>query len=254
MSYKVDICADVGEDFSIFKLADYDEILKYLTSCSCACGWHAGGPDKMRDIARLAKKYDVRVGAHPGLPDLLGFGRRELRITPQEATDYIVYQYGALSAFTKAQGLEIQHISPHGAWDSLAFKDEAHSMAIVRAIRELDAELILVTTPISVTYDVARREGIRVAPIYVPEMDYDAEGYPALRHKYEATDPQKIAYKVVRMVKENKIPTVDGKEIQFSASTVTVHSDNPNVVEVLRTIRSTLKAEGVEAVAMEELC
>lgn len=182
----IDINADLGESFGVYNLGNDEELMKYITSCNIACGFHAGDPSVMRKTVELAKKYNVAVGAHPGFPDMLGFGRRRMEITHQECKDYVTYQVGALKAFVEAYGLKLQHVKPHGRFWQVAAAEENVGRGLIESIIEVDPKMAFVGRRGAAT-NIAREMGLRVVLEIGADMQYkgDLEGIlpPIIKRK-----------------------------------------------------------------------
>lgn len=224
--------------------------MPYISSANVACGFHAGDPMWMRRIVSLAEQAGVAIGAHPSLPDLIGFGRREMKVTPEEVKNYVVYQIGALQAFTKAKRL--QHVKPHGALYNMGVTDEAIAKAIAEGVREVDVELILVGLAGSVWIKVGQQVGLRVASEVFADRALNPDGTLVLRSQPGAViqDPEEAIAASLRMVIEEKAIAINGQEIPIRADTICLHSDTPGAVELARKIRERLEAAGVEVVPM----
>lgn len=248
----IDINSDFGEGYGNYRFGNDEEIIKYISSANIACGFHAGDPRIMRDTVRLATKYGVAAGAHPGLPDLLGFGRRKIDITPDEARDYVVYQLGALKAFVESEmNKTLQHIKCHGAFASIALKEDI-AKAIIDGILEIDSNLILVTRPGSTLYKFGKSVGIRVAGEFLADLNYNSDGTFILERKKDKVDAREIAERILRMIEFGKITAITGDEIDFKAETVCIHGDTPNAPEVLKKIKGELDKNNIQVNAMGE--
>ncbi|BAA30083.1 LamB/YcsF family protein [Pyrococcus horikoshii] len=251
---RVDLNSDLGESFGRYKLGLDEEVMKYITSANVACGWHAGDPLVMRKTVRLAKENDVQVGAHPGYPDLMGFGRRYMKLTPEEARNYILYQVGALYAFAKAEGLELQHVKPHGALYNAMVKEEDLARAVIEGILDFDKDLILVTLSNSRVADIAEEMGLKVAHEVFADRAYNPDGTLVPRGRPGAVieDKEEIAERVISMVKDGGIRAINGEWVDLKVDTICVHGDNPKAVEITSYIRKVLEEEGVKIVPMKE--
>ncbi|MCW3992303.1 MAG: LamB/YcsF family protein [Candidatus Bathyarchaeota archaeon] len=253
----IDLNSDMGESFGRYKLGLDEEIIKHITSANVACGFHAGCPRTMRRTVRLAKQHGVALGAHPSFPDLVGFGRRAMAVTMDEAKDDIVYQVGALQAFAKAEGVSLQHVKAHGEIYNLAHgagsvsnvdADEL-ARAIAEAVAQIDDELILVMMAGSRAFALAEEMGVRVAGEAFADRAYTVDGKLVSRRMTGAviTDPDEVAARVTKMAIENKVTSIDGKDIDLvSIDTICVHGDTPTAVELVKTIRANLKEAGIE--------
>jgi UPF0271 protein len=241
----VDINCDMGESYGRWSLGDDAGIMPFITSANIACGWHGGDPGVMRATIELAKEHGVGVGAHTGLPDLLGFGRRQMVLSPDETRDYVLYQYGALRAFADAAGIPVQHIKPHGAFYVMINRDRSLAAALVEAVKEVDPDLVLVLKE-EQALELASSEGVSVAAEAFPDLDYNADGSLILERAKKPRDPALVAERILRVVHEGKLRAIDGTDLDVSARTFCIHGDSPNAVEVAQGVRERLKAEGVE--------
>lgn len=247
MNY-VDLNSDLGESFGAYTLGMDEEILKYVSSANVACGWHAGDAVVMEATVALAKQYGTAVGAHPGFPDLMGFGRRNMVVTPEEAKAYVKYQLGALLAFTKAQGMKLQHVKPHGALYNMAAVDEKLSKAMCEAVYEVDRDIIFMGLAGSKMISAAEEIGLKTASEVFADRAYNEDGTLVSRKLPGSMikDKDLAIKRVVRMVKEGKVETINGTDITIKADSICVHGDNPKALEFVKNIRETLVAEGVE--------
>jgi UPF0271 protein len=256
MQEYIDINSDVGESFGAYKIGEDEKVFKYITSANIACGFHGGDPCVMRHTVGLAKRLGVGVGVHPGLPDLLGFGRRKMDVTPQEAADYTTYQIGALQAFAKAAGMSCGHIKFHGSFfTALVAKDKKLADAVVEAILKVNKDLILVSRPGTLLDESARRFGLRYAPEWAVDRARHSDGEPVSRREPNAvtTDPLGVADRVEMIMKEGKMKAVDGKDINIGPfSSFCIHGDNPNALEILNAVRAKLDEIGVNVRPLKE--
>lgn len=249
----IDLNSDVGESFGNYKVGNDEEIMKYISSANVACGFHAGDPMVMANTVTLARDYGVAIGAHPGYPDLMGFGRRKMDVTPEEIKNYIIYQIGALKTFVECEGLRLQHVWLHGALQLVAGKDESIARAIVEGIKKVDRELILGSRPGLVSYKIAKEFGLKVAIAVGVDTEYGPDGMPVLQRKKKHTDPKEAAKKAIKIAKEGKITATTGEEIDMKANAILVHGDTPNAIEVLKEIRSEFKKEDIEVVPLGKI-
>ncbi len=251
---KVDLNSDLGESFGRYKLGLDEEVMKYITSANIATGWHAGDPIVMRKTVRLAKENGVAVGAHPGYPDLMGFGRRYMKLSPEEARNYVLYQIGALYAFVKAEGLELQHVKPHGALYNALVKEEELARAVIEGIADFDRKLIFVTLSGSRAAEIAEEMGVKVAHEVFADRAYNPDGTLVSRSKPGAVigDAEEIVERVVSMVKDGGVKAINGEWVELKVDTICVHGDNPKAVEIASMVRKALEAEGVKVVPMGE--
>jgi UPF0271 protein len=253
MKGKVDLNCDMGESFGAYKLGLDEEVIKHITSANVACGFHAGDPTVMRRTVNLARQHGVAVGAHPGFPDLLGFGRRDLAATPEEAKDYVVYQIGALQAF--AGSARLQHVKPHGALYNMAARDAGLAKAMVDAVLEVDKNLILVALSGSEWVRIGEKAGLRVASEVFADRAYTPDGSLASRRLPGAVieDHEQVVSRGVRMATEGKVTAINGKDIEVRADTICLHGDNPEAVTLTKTLKAKLLAVGVEVTPMSRL-
>lgn len=245
--YKVDLNSDLGESFGNYTLGMDEEILKYVSSANVACGWHAGDAMVMEKTVALAKANGVAVGAHPGFPDLMGFGRRNMVVTAEEAKTYTKYQLGALLAFTQSCGLKIQHVKPHGAFYNMAAVDEKLATAICEGIYEVDKDIILMGLACSKMITAAEKVGLRAASEVFADRAYNDDGTLVSRKLPGAVikDKDQAILRTVRMVKEGKVTSINGNDIEIKADSICVHGDNPKALEFVKNIRETLENEGI---------
>jgi len=254
---KIDINCDMGESFGAYKLGLDEEVIKYITSANIACGYHAGDPLVMERTVSLAKNYGVSAGAHPGFPDLMGFGRRNIDATLAEIKGYVTYQIGALQAFATAQGLKVEHVKPHGALYLMAVEDEKISEAVVEAIKSVDKDLIFIAlagAKVEKMTKIGERIGLRVAYEAFPDRAYTPEGTLVSRRQPGAVikDPDVVAQRALKMAKEGKVVAIDGTEINLRPETLCVHGDTPGAVNLVKKIRQTLTEENVEVIPLSE--
>jgi UPF0271 protein len=249
---KVDLNCDLGESFGNFKIGFDKQVMPYITSANIACGFHAGEPMVMAKTVELARQRNVSIGAHPGFPDLMGFGRREMKLTKEEVTNYLIYQIGALLAFAKAAGTELQHVKPHGALYNMAMKDYTLGRAIVEAVDNVDSRLIVFAVAESKLAEAALKAGLRVAYEVFADRAYNSDGSLVSRAVAGAVieDTQIITKRAVRMVKEKRVTTMNGKTLDLSeVHTICVHGDNLEAVVLVKALRKGLEKSGVEVVS-----
>jgi UPF0271 protein len=243
--YSVVITADMGESFGRYKLGNDEELMKYVTTANLACGFHAGDPTVMRTTVALARKYDVAVGAHPGFQDLRGFGRRMIDITPEEMADDVLYQLGALEAFLKVEGMKLQHVFPHGMLDPLVSYQEKHGEAFMKTIQDYNPELIIMLEAKCPLYKMAKSAGLRVAAFAAPDLKYDSSDNIVIERAKKPADPAEVAQQAVSIVKDHKLKTIDGEELELRADVLCFHGDAPNSAEVLKQVRQEFEKEGI---------
>ncbi|MGM0382585.1 MAG: LamB/YcsF family protein [Thermodesulfobacteriota bacterium] len=252
---KIDLNSDVGESFGAYKIGLDDEVIPLISSANIACGFHAGDPVVMRNTIALVKQYEVAAGAHPGFPDLLGFGRRYMDATQEEIKDYITYQIGALQAFAGAAGMRLQHVKAHGALYNSAANDVRIWESMAEAVSAIDKEMILVVfagANMEEIRQIGQRFGIRVAFEFFADREYNEDGSLVSRRQKGAVihDHKVAAERVLRMISDGKVVTKDGREIPLRGDTVCVHGDNPEALGLIKHIRKILSESEVEIVSM----
>ncbi|HKN67466.1 MAG TPA: 5-oxoprolinase subunit PxpA [Gemmatimonadaceae bacterium] len=248
---RVDINCDMGESFGAYEIGADDEVLPYVTSANIACGFHGGDPTVMRKTVAAAVKHGVAVGAHPSLPDLMGFGRRAMQVTPDEVYDLLIYQIGALLGFAQAAGVRLAHVKPHGALYNMAAAQPALADAIARAVRDVDSRLVLFGLAGSHLLKAAERAGIPSASEAFADRNYLHDGALVPRSRPDAmvADVDEAVRRAVRMVKDGVVPDVEGEEIPIRADTICIHGDGPHAAPLARQLRAGLRAGGIEVVA-----
>ena len=244
---ELDLNCDMGESFSIYQAGDDLGLLGYVTSANIACGFHAGDPRSMAATVKAAVARDVSIGAHPSLPDLQGFGRREMAVSPDEAYEMVVYQIGALKGFTDAAGVPLRHVKAHGALYNMAARDAVLSDAICRAVRDVDASLVVYALAGSKMVDAARNLGLRVACEVFADRSYQDDGSLTSRRQPGAmiTDLQQSIAQVLDMVQHGFVRAVSGKEVPLQADTLCVHGDQPGALQFAQGLRTALEDAGI---------
>ncbi|WP_110113490.1 5-oxoprolinase subunit PxpA [Bacillus sp. CGMCC 1.16541] len=245
---KVDLNCDLGESFGAYQIGNDEEILQYVTSANIACGFHAGDPSVMRKTVKLALEHNVAIGAHPGFPDLAGFGRRNMAVSPEEAHDLVMYQIGALSAFVQAEGGTLHHVKPHGALYNMAAVDASLSEAIAKAVYRVNPDVILYGLAGSELVKAGEKVGLQVANEVFADRTYQEDGTLTSRRLPNAliTNDEEAVKQVVRMVKEGKVFTQQDKDISIKADTICIHGDGAHALAFARHITNTLRDEGIE--------
>jgi UPF0271 protein len=249
---RVDINSDVGESFGAYSIGHDTGLMKSITSANVAAGFHAGDPSVLRDTIRTAKAHGVAVGAHPGFPDLVGFGRRELNVTVREAEDLVLYQVAAVAGVASAEGMRIQHVKPHGALFNMAVRNAELAAAIARAVAAFDRTLLLFGLPGSEILEAGRSEGLRVAAEVFADRAYEPDGSLASRRKPGSVihDPETVVARAVRMVKDGTVVAIDGSVVPLQADTICVHGDTPGSDDLAASIRAGLERAGVTVKAV----
>ena len=232
---KFDINCDMGESFGLYTMGDDAAIMPYVTVANVACGFHASDPMVMRRTVALAKDHGVKVGAHPSLPDLQGFGRREMKMRPEELVAAVLYQVGALKAFLDAEGMPLNHIKPHGALYGMAARDEEVAAAIAEVALVFKVPVLgLAGTQHEAVY---KARGLDFVPEFYADLDYDQTGKLIITREHHAVEPEAAAVRVVRALKEGKVTSVEGPDVAVSGRSVCVHSDTPNALAVAGAVR-----------------
>jgi len=245
--YHIDLNSDLGEGFGVYRIGNDKDIIKCVSSANIACGWHGGDPLVMDETVGECKANAVAIGAHPSFPDLIGFGRRNMTVSPKEAKAYTKYQLGALLAFAQAHGLKVQHMKPHGALYNMAAVDMALAKALAEAVREVNPEIIFLGLSGSCMITAARECGLKAASEVFADRAYNADGTLVSRTKEGAVihDKDLCIKRVIRMVKENKVQAISGEDITLKPDSICVHGDNPEAVEFVKAIREAFAAEGI---------
>ncbi|MBL4987444.1 LamB/YcsF family protein [Bacillus safensis] len=251
--YQVDINCDLGESFGQYTIGADEQILEYVTSANIACGFHAGDPTVMRKTVRMALDKGVKIGAHPGLQDLAGFGRRPMAISAEEAYDLVIYQIGALSAFLKAEGGTMQHVKPHGALYNMAAKNTELSESIAQAVYDVDPNLVLFGLSGSELALAGELIGLQVAHEVFSDRTYQTDGTLTSRREPHALikEDERAVQQVVRMVREGRVRTVQGEDIELKADTVCIHGDGSHALQFAKTITAKLKEAGIHLKAFQ---
>ena len=244
---RIDLNCDMGESYGVYTLGHDEEALPFVTSINAACGFHASDPLTMRRIVGLARKFGVAVGAHPGYPDLVGFGRREILASSEEIQADVIYQIGALWAFCRAEGVPLQHVKVHGALYNRAERDFATAIAVAQAVKEVDPGLYLVCLSNSPMVEAAKQVGIPYVEEAFADRAYTGEGKLVPRKIPGSVlhDVGEVAQRVLRMVMEGTVTAMDGTEVSLKPDTICVHGDTPGAVEMIKAIRARLALAGV---------
>ncbi|WP_127532597.1 LamB/YcsF family protein [Paenibacillus kobensis] len=248
---QVDLNADFGEGYGAYSFGQDDALLPYVTSVNIACGFHAGDPHTMREAVEKSIAAGVAVGAHPGLPDRLGFGRRELAITPQEAYDFVLYQVGALQAYVKAAGGKLAHVKPHGALYHMAGRSRGIADAVALAVSHIDPALLLFGQSGSVLLDSGRSHGLETVSEAFADRTYTPDGTLTPRSERNAllTKEQDAIEQALGLVRRGKALTFDGGEADVRADTLCLHGDGPHAAEWAKAIRTALEQNGIQVQA-----
>jgi len=244
---RIDINSDVGESFGAYHIGHDAGLMRSITSANVAAGFHAGDPSVLRQTIRTAKEHGVAVGAHPGFPDLVGFGRRELNVSAREAEDFVLYQVAAVAGVAAAEGVGLQHVKPHGALFNMAVHNAELSAAIARGVAAFDKRLILFGLPGSEILKAGRAAGLRVAAEVFADRAYEPDGTLASRKKPGTVihDAETVVARAVRMVTEKNVVAIDGSIVALEADTICVHGDTPGSDDLAARIRAGLEKAGV---------
>jgi 5-oxoprolinase (ATP-hydrolysing) subunit A len=249
---RIDINSDMGESFGAYTIGHDAGLMTSITSANVAAGFHAGDPSVLRGTIRAAKAHGVAVGAHPGFPDLVGFGRRELNVTAAEAEDFVLYQIAAVAGVAAAEGVRLQHVKPHGALFNMAVRNAELAAAIARAVAAFDRSLILFGLPGSEILTAGRAAGLAVAAEVFADRAYEPDGTLASRRKPGSVihDVNAVVARAVRMVTDKTVVAVDGSVIPLQADTICVHGDTPGSDRLAANIRAGLERSGVTVKAI----
>ena len=244
----VDLNCDMGESFGAWKMGNDDALMNYVSSVNIACGFHAGDAGVMRQTVKNAIEKNVAVGAHPSFPDLQGFGRREMKLSPHEIFDIVLYQISALKGICEASGARLHHVKPHGALYNQATKSAKIAAAIADAVKNLDENLILYGLSGSFLISEAEKIGLETASEVFADRTYQTDGSLTARSSENAliTDAEKAIAQVLQMIKEKTVTTVAGDKIPIRAETVCIHGDGAHALEFAREINRSLRENGIE--------
>ena len=253
MPGKIDFNCDMGENFGAYKLANDEEVIKHITSANIACGFHASDPMWMRYTVSLAEENGVAVGAHPGFPDLKGFGRRNIIASGEEVKNDLIYQMGALTAFTK--GKKLQHMKPHGALYNMVMAGGDMAKGMCEAVLEVDPEIILMVLYGTPLVEIAKEMGVRIALESFADRAVSADGTLVPRSVPGSVihDQDELVKRSVRMITEGKVTAITGEEVNVSPQTLCLHGDTPGADEKAAALRAGLEAAGIELVPLTSL-
>ena len=244
MTTTIDVNADIAESFGRWSLGEDAELVGLVTTVNVACGWHAGDPSTMHRAVEMAAKAGVNVGAHPGFPDLLGFGRRPIVIDDGDAVDYVLYQVGALMGIASRFGVTLSHVKPHGAFYGSIVANPGRAVAIGRALQTLQAGMPMLLAP-GPGLDAMRADGLPVVADNAADLEFDEDGRNVIEARPQVRDPELVAQQALRMAR-GSVLTVSGREIPMPVQTVCVHGDRPNVIAVATAVRRVLAENDVE--------
>jgi UPF0271 protein len=252
MTLRVDLNADMGESFGRWTLGNDEALMPHLSSANIGCGFHGGDPGVMRHTAELAMEHGVGIGAHISLPDLLGFGRRRMAVSPAELRDYTLYQTGAMQAFAQAAGGRLQHVKPHGALYAMVQQDADLAQAVADAVAEAGEGIILMLAGKTVA-DATSKAGVPFVPEGYVDLDYAGDRSLVIERVKQLRDPEKTAARAVRLVTEGKVDTLAGTDIEVETKSICIHGDAPNAPEIAGAVRRALEEAGIEVKPLAEL-
>ncbi len=254
MTRKIDLNCDMGESFGAWRMGDDENVLRYISSANVACGFHGGDPRTMARTVALAQELGVAVGAHPGFPDLVGFGRRNLDVTVEEARTDVLYQIGALAGFCRRFGVPLQHVKPHGQLNNLAMHDRELADAIIAGIFDFDPGLIVVAYGGELARSAESR-GMTVCYEAFADREYNPDATLVSRRNPGAviTDPERVVERAVRMVQDGAVTAVDGTRLDFPIHTLCVHGDTPGAAGLVARLREVLAEAGIDVVPMAQV-
>ncbi len=243
MAFQIDINCDMGESFGLYTYGHDADMLPLISSANVACGFHAGDPTVMQTTVAGAKDHKVKVGAHVGFPDRMGFGRRNMQIPAQELKDHTTYQIGSLAAFTKTHRLELQHVKPHGSLYMMALEDQDMANALIEAVATFDDSLMIYTIRDSATWQAAQAKGLRAVAEFFADRPYHKDGRVKMFNwtiEEAGGDPKALGERVADLITQGKISSFEGGTLAMTVETVCVHSDTPRAPEILKAVRDIL--------------
>jgi 5-oxoprolinase (ATP-hydrolysing) subunit A len=252
MTHRVDLNCDMGESFGAYRIGADEEVFPYITSANVACGFHGGDPSVMRTTIARARERNVAVGAHPGFPDLIGFGRRNIDATTDEVYDLVVYQIGALLGFANAAGVQMQHVKPHGALYNMAVGKPQLAAAIARAVRDVDRGLVLFGLPGSHLISEGESAGLRTACEAFADRNYMSDGTLVSRRRPDAHvhDAGEAVARAIGMVRDGTVTPVDGPAISIHVDTICIHGDGPHAAQFAQQLRTGFETAGIAVQAI----
>ena len=247
-SITVDLNCDLGESFGVYRIGQDQQILPFITSANIACGFHAGDPQTMNQTVAWAKHHHVQIGAHPSLPDLPGFGRRKMEISPEEIYHLVIYQLGSLAGFARIHNTKLHHVKPHGALYNMSASDPAIAEAIAEAVYDFDANLILFGLAKSYSTQVAHQKGLRVAEEVFADRTYQANGRLTPRTAPQAIikEADQAIAQVIQMLVTGTVTATNGETISIQADTVCIHGDHIQALEFVKQLRAQLEQHHID--------
>ncbi len=235
----ININCDMGESFGLYKMGDDQAIMPFITEANVACGFHGSDPNHMKKTVNLAKQHGVKVGAHFSLPDLTGFGRREMKIDREEMANIVIYQIGALKGFLEVAGIELNHMKPHGALYGMATREEHIAHAICDACESYGVPIFGLSGTLHEEIYTAR--GLKFVPEFFADLDYDDTGKLLITCEHPSLDPTTVGEKALRAVRDGMVVSTSGTEVAVKAETICIHSDTPNVIDIAQAVRNSLQ-------------
>ncbi len=255
MTKQVDFNCDMGESLGVYRFGNDEVAARHITTANVACGFHAGDPNTIKRTVELLKRNGVAIGAHPGLPDVWGFGRRSMAINAEDARNYVIYQVGALKAFVEAAGMKLHHVKPHGALFTLSKFDDTLSRAVLEGIRDVDPRvLVYCPGPLSLfKYEKHAREmGLKIIAEFYADLDYTPAGtlqVSKLQGEDRSFDVDRCVQRVKKFLREGKVTKTNGEELAFEAQSISLHGDSPEAGRLIQTLRAELEKDGVKFAA-----
>ncbi|WP_216831651.1 LamB/YcsF family protein [Alkalihalobacterium elongatum] len=248
MKQTIDLNSDIGESFGAYQIGNDAEVIKYISSANIACGYHAGDHNVMHETIKLALKHDVRIGAHPGLPDLIGFGRRVIQVEPKDVYNFIIYQLGAIEGFAKLYDSSLFHVKPHGALFNMASKDIELARAIAEAVYDFNPQLLLYGLAGGKLVQAGMELGLQVVEEVFADRTYQADGSLTPRTAPNAliTDFDEALERVYRMILKGEVEATDGSSISINAQTVCVHGDSKHALDFVKRIKLELENRNIQ--------
>ena len=248
----IDLNCDMGEAFGVYQYGADEEIISFISSANIACGWHGGDPLVMQARVKLCKQHGVAVGAHPGFPDMMGFGRRNMTCSPAEIYSYTIYQTGALYAFAKSQGLPLSHFKAHGNMYNMAVKDYSLARAMAEAVYAFDKELVFVAMPNTEMSRAGQEVGLKVAYEVFADRAYRADGTLVPRTEPGAVfhEVEQAISRIVQLVEDGTLTAVDGTVLQMPGDTICIHGDTPGAAGYAKAVKEQLEQRGIKIQSM----
>ncbi|MFW5963387.1 MAG: LamB/YcsF family protein [Natronomonas sp.] len=249
----IDINCDMGESFGNYTMGNDEAVMPFITSANIAGGFHAGDPHVMSETVELAAAHDVGVGIHPGLPDMMGFGRRTMDASPEEVRDYVVYQLGALRAFADEHDVTFQHVKPHGAMYSMLSESADHARAVMEGILDVDDDLIYLATDSNIYEVTEEYDDLRAVFEGYVDLEYRADRSLIVEQEKGSRDPELAAQRFVDIATEGRVEAANGEMIEVPAESICIHGDGPNPVELLEAIHDAVDDYGIELAPLSEI-